>query len=135
MEESTSGRSPLRSNRGTTIINDAVVTSIAGVAAQEASGVELEAPGTRLPGDTSPTVGEFFGGLTGSARSTRGVSVEVGEEQAAVDLTVSVPYGRSIPEVSKDMRDNVIQHVENLTGLEATEVNITVKDVSFPQQQ
>lgn len=46
-----------------------------------------------------------------------------------------MPYGRSIPEVVKAMRDNVIQRVEGLTGLDVTEVNITVKDVFFPEQQ
>jgi uncharacterized alkaline shock family protein YloU len=134
VEQGSSERSPLQSDRGTTTINDAVVTSIAGIAAREVSGTELGVPGTRLPGDTSPTVGEFFGGLTGSARGTRGVTVEVGEEQAAVDLTVTVPYGRSIPEVTKAMRENVIRRVENLIGLAVTEVNITVKDIFFPEQ-
>ena len=79
-------------------------------------------------------MGELFGRVTGSGRGARGVSIEVGETQAAIDLTVTVPYGRSIPEVTKTMRDTVIQHVENLTGLEVTEVDITVKDVFFPQQ-
>ena len=64
-----------------------------------------------------------------------GSSAEVGETQAAIDLTISVSYGRSIPEVVKAMRDNVIQRVEGLTGLDVTEVNITVKDVFFPEQQ
>ncbi len=117
MREGRSERSPLQSDRGTTTVNDAVVTGIAGAAAQEVSGTELEVPGTRLPGDTSPTVGEFLGSLASGARGTRGVSVEVGETRAAVDLTVSVSYGRSIPEVAKTLRNNVIQHVESLTGL------------------
>ncbi len=134
METQRNGRSALQSDRGTTTINDAVVVSIAGMAAREVSEAEMEVEGTRLPGDTSPTIGELFGGLTGSGRGARGVSVEVGDTQAAVDLTVSVPYGRSIPEITRTMRDNVIQRVENLTGLEVTEVNITVKDVFFPQQ-
>jgi uncharacterized alkaline shock family protein YloU len=134
-ETQTSGRSPLQSERGTTTIRDAVVTSIAGLAVDEVSGVEQEVPGTRLPGDTSPTMGELFGRVTGSGRGARRVSVEVGETQAAVDLTVTVPYGRSIPEVTKAIRDTVIQRVENLTGLEVTEVNITVKDVFFPEQR
>jgi uncharacterized alkaline shock family protein YloU len=46
-----------------------------------------------------------------------------------------VPYGRSIPEVAKSIHNNVIQRVENLTGLDVTEVNITAKDVFFPEQQ
>ena len=130
-------RSPLQTDRGKTTINDAVVISIAGAVVREVSGAEPEigGRGTTLPGDNSPTVGEFFGRVTGSARGSRGVSAEVGETQAAINLTVTVPYGRSIPEVTKTMRDNVIQHVENMTGLEVTEVNITVKDVFFPEQQ
>jgi uncharacterized alkaline shock family protein YloU len=113
------------------------VTSIAGMAVQEIAGAEPEigGRGTTLPGDNSPTMGELLGRVTGSARGARGVSVEVGETQAAVDLTVTVPYGRSIPEVTKEMRENVIRRVERFTGLEVTEVNITVKDVFFPEQQ
>ncbi len=133
-ESQRSEQSPLQSERGTTTINEAAVTSIAAAAAREVSGAEMEVPGVRLPGDTSSTVGEFLGGLTSSGRGARGVSIEVHETQAAVALLVSVPYGRSIPEVTQAMRDNVIRRVENLTGLEVTEVNITVKDVFFPEQ-
>jgi uncharacterized alkaline shock family protein YloU len=61
--------------------------------------------------------------------------VEVGETQATIGLTILVPYERSIPEVTKSMHDNVIQRVENLTGLDVTEVNTTAKDVFFPEQQ
>jgi uncharacterized alkaline shock family protein YloU len=46
-----------------------------------------------------------------------------------------VPYGRSIPEVAKSIHNNVIQRVENPTGLDVTEVNTTAKDVFFPEQQ
>ena len=136
-ETQSTERSPLQTDRGKTTINDAVVISIAGAVVREVSDAEpdIGGRGTTLPGDNSPTVGEFFGRVTGSARGTRGVSAEVGETQAAIDLTVTVPYGRSIPEVTKAMRDNVIQHVENMTGLEVTEVNITVKDVFLPEQR
>ena len=127
-------RSLLQTDRGTTTINDAVVISIAGEAAREVSDAELEVPGTRLPGDTSPTVGEFFGRVTGSGSGTRGVSAEVGETQAAIDLTVSVPSRQSIPDVTRDMRDNVLRRFDNLSGLEVTEVHIPVKDIFFPEQ-
>ncbi len=132
------GGSPLQSDRGKTTINDAVVVSIAAQVVQEVSGAEPQIDtgrgGGSIPGDNSPTVGELFGKVTGSSRGSRGVSVEVGETQAALDLTITVPYGRSIPEITQTMRDNVIQRVENLTGLQVTEVNITVKDVFFPNQ-
>ena len=113
-------------------------SSIAAQVVQEVGGAEPEIGGrdaTTIPGDTSPTVGELFNRVSGSSRGIRSVSVEVGETQAAIDLSISVPYGRSIFEVIKSMRDNVIHRVENFTGLDVTEVNITVKDVFFPEQQ
>jgi uncharacterized alkaline shock family protein YloU len=59
----------------------------------------------------------------------QGVGVEVGERQAAVDLDVVVDYGASIVDVAGAVRRNVIGRVEAMTGLEVTEVNITVDDV------
>ena len=128
--------SPLVTDRGTTTIKDAVVSSIVSRAVQEVSGAEPEIAGrsTTLPGDSSPTVGEFLGRITGGSSGTRGISVEVGERETAVDVTITVPYGKSIPDLTKSMRDTIIQRVENMTGLRATEVNITVKDVSVPQR-
>jgi uncharacterized alkaline shock family protein YloU len=129
-----SERSPLGSDRGTTTIQDGVVTSIAAVAIGETEGIDPSHGGTRLPGDTSPTVGEFVGRFTGGAGRTRGISVELGEQQTALDLTVNVIYGRPIHRVTEAVRQNVINRVEALTGLEVTEVNITVNDVTFPDQ-
>jgi uncharacterized alkaline shock family protein YloU len=129
--------SPLVTDRGKTTIRNTVVSSIVSEAVKEVSGAEPEIPGRTgsIPGDNSPTVSEFLGRVTGSGRGTRGISTEVGEREAAVDVTVTVPYGKSIPEVTKSMRNTIIQRVENMTGLRVTEVNITVKDVFFPQQQ
>lgn len=125
---------PLQSDRGTTTIQDAVVLALANIAAQEVEGVHLSHGGTRLPGDSSPTVGEFIGNVTGGMNRSRGISVEVGERQAAVDLTLNVTYGQPIARVTEAVRQNVIKRIENLAGLEVTEVNITVNDVAFPDQ-
>jgi len=46
-----------------------------------------------------------------------------------------VEYGRQIPQISEAVRNNVINRVENLTGLRVTEVNITVNDVLFPEEE
>src|SRR5918997_292942 len=128
------GQGPLQSDRGTTTIQSGVVSSIAAMAVGEVDGLDPSHGGARLPGDTSPTVGEFVGNLTGGSSRTRGISVEVGEEQATLDLTVNVLYGRPIHQVTEAVRQNVIRRVENLTGLQVTEVNITVNDVAFPEQ-
>jgi uncharacterized alkaline shock family protein YloU len=71
----------------------------------------------------------------GGGSQTRGVSVEVGTEEAAADLSMAVEYGRQIPQISEAVRNNVINRVENLTGLRVTEVNITVNDVLFPEEE
>jgi uncharacterized alkaline shock family protein YloU len=127
------GQSPLHSDLGTTTIQDAVVSAIVGIAAEEVDGVASSHGGTRLPGDSSPTVGEFVDNITGGASRTRGLSVDVGERQTAADITINVEYGRSIAQVTQAVRKRVIERVENLTGLEVTEVNIQVNDVILPE--
>ncbi len=129
------GQSPLRSGQGNTIIDDAVVKKIAGIAAQEVEKVQVG-------GGTSAAVGGFLGSVTGAVTGsssgpapTSGVSVEVGNEEAAVDLTVALEYGVAIPRTTEAVRRNVINRVESLTGLRVTEVNITVNDVQFPEQR
>ena len=125
--------SPLQSDRGTTTIQPAVVTSIVGIAAQEVDGAQMSHGGRRLPGDSSPTVGEFLDSVSGGQGRSRGISVDVGETQAAVDLTMNVTYGRPIHKLTETVRQNVIRRVESLTGLAVTEVNITVNDVAFEE--
>jgi uncharacterized alkaline shock family protein YloU len=127
------GQSPLQSDLGTTTIQDAVVTAIISMAAEEVDGVTTSHGGVRLPGDTSPTVGEFVDNITGGTSRTRGLSVDVGERQTAADITINVEYGRPIPQVSQAVRERIIERVENLTGLEVTEVNVQVNDVILPE--
>ena len=61
--------------------------------------------------------------------------MEVGEEEAAVELSIAVEYGRAIPQISEAVRRNVINRVEGLTGLRVVEVNITVNDVLLPEER
>ena len=128
-------RGPLDSDLGTTTIQDSVVTAIVGIAAEEVDGVSMSHGGVRLPGDASPTVGEFVDNITGGGSRTRGLTVDVGERQTAADITVNVDYGHSIPKLTEAVRERVIERVQNLTGLEVTEVNIQVNDVTLPESQ
>ncbi len=117
---------PLQSERGTTTIADDVVAKVAGIATREVAGVhDLGGGAARAVGAMTQRVG------IGDER-TQGVSVEVGEREAAIDLTVVIEYGESIPEVSNSIRENVIKRLEGITGLQAAEVNITVNDLYFP---
>jgi uncharacterized alkaline shock family protein YloU len=112
--------------QGRTTIADSVVAKIAGIAAREVSGVHdmgkgaarvLGAVKERLPvGSSSPSV-------------TQGVNVQVGEEEAAVDVDLVCEYGVSIVDVAEAVRGNVIRRIEDMCGLRVTEVNISVDDV------
>jgi uncharacterized alkaline shock family protein YloU len=119
--------SPLQTERGSTTISDSVVSKIAGIAAQEVDGI-------RMGSGASQAVGGILGSITGGSQ-TQGVSVEVGQEEAALDLTLTAEYGKSIPQLAEAVRRNVINRVENLVGLRVTEVNVTVSNVFFPQQE
>jgi uncharacterized alkaline shock family protein YloU len=124
--EATRREGPLQTERGQTSIADAVVTKVASTAAREVRGVhELGGGVTRAIGSVTQRVG------VGDER-TQGVSVEVGEREAAVDLTLVIDYGESIPRVSQAVRDNVIKRIEGICGLSVTEVNVTVNDLYFP---
>lgn len=120
-------KSPLQTERGNTTISDVVVSQVAGIAAQEVEGVQMG-------GGTAYAVRGFWDSVTGGSGQARGVSVEVGQVECAVELTMAVQYGKSIPQLSEAVRRNVIDRVESLLGLKATEVNITVTDVVFPQE-
>lgn len=118
--------SPLDSERGATTIKDAVVKRIAGRAANEVEGVHMG-------GNTSRSAGGLLGRATGSSGDeTRGVSVEVGRIETAVDLTMAVDYDKNILQVVDRVREKVEERVRSLTGLRITELNVTVSDVVFP---
>ena len=55
------------------------------------------------------------------------------EKEAEIDLTMSVEYGRSIPQIIEEVRRNVISRVENQVGHRVAKANITVRDVLLPE--
>ncbi len=114
----------LQTEKGATTIADAVVTKVAGIATREVGGVY------QLGGGVARAMGAVTQRLPGSSDNTsQGVSVEVGEKEAEVDLKVVIEYGESIPNVSQAIRDNVIRRIEGITGLSVTEVNVVVNDL------
>ena len=127
-EESSSQGSALKSEMGATTVSNAVVSQIAGIAAQEVEEAQMGGGGA---------VGGLLQSVTGGSGNnfSRGVTVEVGEEETVIDLVLTVAYGQSIPRVSDAVRRNVINRVESLTGLRVNEVNIQVNDVQIPEER
>jgi uncharacterized alkaline shock family protein YloU len=111
---------------GKTTIADSVVATIAGIAAREVEGVYA------MGGGPSRAVGAVRDRVARSADHTRGVKVEVGEHQAAVDLDLVVEYGTEIGDAADEIRSNVTAAVERMTGLEVVEINVNVRDVHVP---
>lgn len=116
--------------RGRTSIADDVVEKIAGMAAREVPGVY------GLGAGMARTLGSVRDRVPGGGTSvTRGVKVEVGERQAAVDLDVVVEYDVDIMRLAGDVRSTVVSEVEGMTGLDVVEVNIAVDDVHLPDEE
>jgi uncharacterized alkaline shock family protein YloU len=120
-EEHTSKLLP--SEYGTIRIADEVVSIIAGLAATEIEGV------ASMSGGIAGGIAEALG----RKNFSKGVKVEVGEEEAAIDLFVIVKFGSRIPDVAWQIQENVKKAVENMTGLKVVKVNVHVQGVSFPK--
>lgn len=110
------------SELGTIRIADEVVAVIAGLAATEVAGVAAMSGG-------------FAGGIAevlGRRNLAKGVKVEVGVEEAKVELHIIVEYGNRIPDVAWNIQENVKKAIEQMTGLRVLQVNVHVQGVNFP---
>ena len=110
---------------GAVRISNEVVAVIAGLAASEVEGIAGMAGG----------ITEGWSELWGKKNLARGVKVEVGEREAAVDLNVVVKYGVVIPTVSANVQQNVKRAIEIMTGLDVVEVNVHVTNVLFEERE
>ena len=110
---------------GTIRVADEVVSIIAGLATTEVEGVE------GMSGGIAGGIAEILG----RKNFSKGVKVEVGEKEAAVDLYIIVKYGIRIPEVALAAQENVKRAIETMTGLSVIEVNVHVQGVGFPEEE
>lgn len=106
-------------------IADEVVGIIAGLAATEVKGV------AGMSGGIAGGIAEMLG----RKNLNKGVKVEVGEREAAIDLYIIVEYGAKIPEVAWAIQESVKNAVETMTGLNVVEVNINIQGVNIEKEQ
>jgi len=108
---------------GSIRIADEVVGIIAGMAA------------TEVPGVAGMSAG-LVGGIAemlGKKNLAKGVKVEVGEREAAIDLYIIVEYGVRIPDIALRVQESVKRGIESMTGLDVVEVNVHIQGVGFNQ--
>ncbi|GFN30545.1 Asp23/Gls24 family envelope stress response protein [Paenibacillus xylaniclasticus] len=110
-----------RTEMGSIQIAPEVIEVIAGLATVEVQGV-------------AGMSGGFAGGiaeLLGRKNLSKGVKVEVGQREAAVDVSIIVEYGNRIPDIASEIQRNVKRSIETMTGLHVVEVNVHIHDVHF----
>ena len=110
---------------GTIRVADEVVSIIAGLATTEVEGI------AGMSGGLAGGIAEILG----RKNFSKGVKVEVGEKEAAVDLYIIVKYGIRIPEVALAAQENVKRALEAMTGLTVVEVNVHVEGVGFTEEE
>ncbi|MBP1906626.1 Asp23/Gls24 family envelope stress response protein [Paenibacillus turicensis] len=110
-----------RTDIGEIQIAPEVIEVIAGLATVEVKGV------AGMSGGFAGDIAE----LLGRKNLAKGVKVEVGQREAAVDVSVIIEYGNRIPEVATEIQRNIKRSIENMTGLNVIEVNVHIHDVIF----
>jgi uncharacterized alkaline shock family protein YloU len=122
MVENELSEKTILTQEGSVKISEEVVAIIAGLAASEVKGV------AGMSGGIVGGIAEFVG----KKNPSKGIKVEVGEKEAAVDVYVIVEFGSRIPEVAHEIQHNVKKSIESMTGLNVVEINVHVQGVTFP---
>ena len=113
--------SKVEAEGGRIVFADEVVATIASLAVADVDGVAT------LTGGMVEGISEMLG----KKNMTKGIKVEVGQEEAAVDVSVSIKFGYRIKEVCEKIQAAVKSSVETMTGLKVVEVNVFVQSVVF----
>lgn len=108
-------------NIGSVQIADEVVAMIASLAATEVDGVSAMAGNI-----TNELISKV-----GVKSLTKGVKVEVTGSNVKVELAVLMEYGYNIPATSQKVQERVKNAIENMTGLNVTDVNIRIAGVNM----
>ena len=106
---------------GAVQIADEVVAIIAGLAATEVDGV------TSMAGNVT---NELVSRL-GMKNLSKGIVVEILDDEVKVDVAINIAYGYSIPDVSSKVQDRVKSAVENMKGLKVAVVNVRIGSVDM----
>lgn len=112
---------------GTVSFATEVVATIAGLAATEVDGVASM---------ISPSSGLADMFTRKSNRNlTKGVRIDLEDNRVSVDVTITVDYGSPIPDVARNIQENVKKAIETMSGLDVKSVDVHVTGISFEREQ
>lgn len=106
-------------------ISEDVISTIASLAACEVEGV-------------GQMIGSFTGNISeilGKKNFSKGVKVQVADNQVDMEVYVHLEYGSIIPEISSKIQENIKNTVENMTGLKVNSVNIYVQGIVMKSEK
>ena len=112
---------------GTVSFATEVVATIAGLAATEVDGVASM---------ISPSAGlaDMFSRKS-NRNLTKGVRIDLEDNRVAVDITITVDYGSPVPDVARNIQENVKKAIETMSGLDVRNVDVHVTGISFEREQ
>lgn len=113
------------SNLGTVQIADDVVAVIVGLAATEVDGVS--AIGGNITNELMSKVG--------IKNLSKGVKIAITDKNVAVDISLTLEYGFNIPSTCAKVQDKIKSTVENMTGLDVTDVNVRITGVDMKKDK
>lgn len=112
---------------GTVFFATDVVATIAGLAATEVEGVaSMSSPASGLA--------DMFSRKT-TRNFTKGVRIDLDDNQVTADITIVVEYGSPVPDVARGIQENVKKAIETMTGLTVRSVDVHVSGISFEREQ
>jgi uncharacterized alkaline shock family protein YloU len=117
---------PTGTGVGRTVIDDAVIAKVAGIAARAVPGVHA------LGGGAARAIGAIRSAI-GTDDRGQGVKVEVGERQVAADVVIVAEYPAALQSVAEGVRSAVAEAIREIVGMEVAEINVTVQDVHIPE--
>lgn len=106
-------------------ISEDVLATIAILAAESVDGV------VKMQTSLKSSVTDILG----VKNVARGVKVSVGEQEAVIDMYITVEYGKNIIEIAKSVQEKVKETIENMTGLELIEINVHISGISVPENE
>jgi len=106
-------------------ISEEVLAAITAAAALEVDGVY----------SLAANLGSDIAELLGKKNLTKGIHIQVEEEQVSVALSVLMSYGHTIPDVGKAIQEGVKTAIESMTGMEVASVNVAVTGIVFDKPQ